>query len=744
MKFNLLLILSILIFSADLRAQSDYCTKVYLNDSTEVSLYTESMFRLRVSKLDKEKFAPKYEIPFLIGKIENWSPVNYKTETGKSVTKIITSKIVITYFQKSGEWKVNEKNRGRQVYPSDEPVYGMFKNGCSVFDNAGFFNQKNQNSRFTHWFYDKDKKTYTDIFIEEDLIFDQYFIFGPGYKEIFEQFNELVGPEPLLPIKAYGFFQTQHLACEGNQEKLLKVADEFRKRGIPCDNLIIDFEWGDGCDGEKEIKWGSSMKWNKNYSSPLKPEEFIDSLHNMNYNVMLIHHNAPNFKSRKWQGWTETVYDEKKWFENYLNELNIGIDGTWQDTRRNDVTDGLIWKTTQQNFGAKKRVLFMGCRRMQMINPWDDSYTVEPYNNMIGSRRYPFDWTGDCSYSWAELAWQINAITNQHGSMKGVNYISSDGIGADWKIQARWQQFSTFTTIARSHNPKPWSGNINIKDFVAKIQIKGRDTLNLVPKKPKTVKTETAEKSIKKYLNLRYQLLPYIYTYVRVNYDTGFPVCRPMMLAFENDYRCRMNQWPYQFMFGEELLVAPVYGDFKTMEIYLPKGENWIDYESGEIYKGGGILRYDVSDVNHLPLFVKEGSIVPMEKKKEWITEGEVPEEIILNIYAGKDCSFKLYDDDRGSVNYQKNEYAFTEFSFSNEIENSEITIGKMEGDFVGKPKERSYQICVKNLKYKPHNVSADKIPNEKMVWEFNENRKELKIVIPKIAVDKVYKIKIK
>lgn len=743
MKFSFLLIFSIILLSAQLTAQNEYCTKIYLNDSTEVSLYTEFMFRLRVSKLDQEKFSVKYEIPFLIGKTDNWESVNYEIEKKESITKISTSKIVLIYHQDKGIWKVNEKISNRQIYPSDEPVYGMFKNGCAVFDNAGFFNQKNQNSRYSHWFYDKKKKTYTDVFLEEDLIYDQYFIFGPGYEEIFKQFNELVGPEPMLPVKAYGFFQTQHLACEGTQEKLLEVANEFRKRKIPCDNLIIDFEWGDGCDGDKEIKWGSSMKWNKNYTFPLKPEEFIDSLDRLNYNVMLIHHNAPDFKNRKWQGWTETVYDETQWFENYLNELNIGIEGTWQDTRRNDITDGLIWIRTQNHLGDKKRVLFMGCRRMQMVNPWDDSYTVEPYNNMIGSRRYPFDWTGDCSYSWAELAWQINAITNQHGSMKGVNYISSDGIGADWKIQARWLQFSAFTAIARSHNPKPWSGNINIKDFVAKIQIKGRDTLKVTSETDKSEKTETAEKSIKKYLNLRYQLLPYIYTYARVNYDVGFPICRPMLLAFESDYKCSMNQWPYQYMFGEELLVAPVYGDFKTMEIYLPKGENWIDYHSGELYTGGGILRYNVTEINKLPIFVKEGSIIPMESKQEWITEGKIPEEIILNIYAGKDCDFKLYDDDRESVGYQEEKFAFTKLSFREKENHNELTIGKMNGDFKGKPRVRSYQINVKKLKRKPENVFVKGKSDKNLTWKFDEDKKELRINISKLSTKQNCKIEI-
>lgn len=736
------------LFNLLINAQENYCTKVIINDSTEVSLYTASMIRVRISKLPGEKFPSKYEIPFLIGKTDNWKKVKYKIEETVSYKDITTSKIIFRFNKLNGNWKIFNKDNNNQIHPSDEPNYGMFKNGYSLFDNASFFNEKNQNSRYSHWFYHKETKSYTDVFLEEDLIRDQYFIYGPDYEEIFKQFNELVGREPLLPIKAYGFYQTQHLACEGTQEKLLKVANKFRERNIPCDNLIIDFEWGDGCEKNKEIVWGSSMKWNKNYSVPLSPKQFIDSLHNLNYDVMLIHHNAPNYKSRKWQGWTETVFDEKEWFANYFNELNLGINGTWQDTRRNDITDGLIWNKTQSFLGEDNRVLFMGCRRMQMINPWDDSFTVKPYNNLIGSRRYPFDWTGDCSYSWAELAWQINAITNEHGSMKGINYISSDGIGANWKIQARWLQFSAFTAIARSHNPKPWQGNVNIKDFVNKIQIRGRDTLSIKSSNLTLDSKENAEESIKKYLNLRYKLLPYIYTYARINYDTGFPICRPMMLAFQEDFRCAMNQWPYQFMFGEEFLVAPVYGDFNTMEIYLPKDENWIDYWSGEVFKGGGILRYDVSDVNKLPLFVKEGSIIPMENEKEWITKGEIPNTIFLNIYAGKDCEFLLYDDDRKSINYQDEEYGFTKIEIKKEREKSEIIINKMVGEFDNKPQSRDYRFSIMNLKFIPSELILQS--NERDIkispreWKFNGIKKELVFTIEGKSTNEVHKITIK
>ena len=115
-------------------------------------------------------------------------------------------------------------------------------------------------------------------------------------------------------------------------------------------------------------------------------------------------------------------------------------------------------------------------------------------------------------------------------------------------------------------------------------------------------KSRTAENSIRKYLKLRYRLLPYIYSLAYDHYLTGMPMARPMDLAFPTDAGCREDHWPYQYMFGESLLVAPVYADLNSMEIYLPKGSEWIDYWNHRVYPGGSLIDYDTSDPEKLPL----------------------------------------------------------------------------------------------------------------------------------------------
>ncbi|AYB31913.1 DUF5110 domain-containing protein [Chryseolinea soli] len=672
-----------------------YSTKVVFQDSLEVSLYSPTMFRVRISHLQGEKFPKQYDIPFAIGKTTPWKEVAYTKSEDRNTVSIKTDKIILRIAKRGLSWTVWSGDGKKKIYPSDGPTYGMFKDGYTFFDNASALNEANKNSRFAHWFYSQITQRYTDVYLAEDVLEDLYFIFGPSYEAIYAQYNTLVGPEPLLPRKGYGFFQTQHLACDGTQQQLLDVARQFRDKNIPIDNLIIDFEWGDGCDGQKETVWGKSLNWSPNYTTPFTPEEMIRKLKDLHIDVMLIHHSAPDFKNRKHQGWTETVYDEAVWNNAYKQKLDMGIAGTWQDTRINDITDSYIWNLTEQ-YQPGKRVMFLGCRKTVALNPWDFRYSVAPTENMIGARRYPFHWTEDASSSWNELRFQLKATNNTFGPLSGYTYLSSDGVAASWRAQARWNQFTALSAVARSHNPKPWSGDIDVLDFTNKIRITGRDTITGV-KKIEETQTQTAETSIRKYLQLRYRLLPYIYSYAHITYQTGMPIVRPMLLAFPDDYICSSDAWPYQYMLGNELLVAPVYGDFKTMEIYLPQGHDWIDYNTREIFRNGGIITYNVEDINTLPLFIRSGAIIPTRQATEWI-DPSVPDQLAFEIFPVDTLSsFMLYEDDGVSTKYQQGEVGKTMITCERNKTDKRITvkIGALQGHYTGSSAERSYSITL-------------------------------------------------
>lgn len=703
----------------------EYCTRVSVFENTEVCLFSEGMFRVRTSSLQGEKFPDKYMIPFVVGKLENWPSVSYQLKDTEEGLIIDTAKISIRFNANDKSWSVWSNEGKGKIHPSDGVVRGIFKNGYSLFDSASAFNEINNNSRYAHYFYNPETRNYTDVYLESDEIFDQYFVYGPDYKTLFKQVNELIGPEPLLPKKAYGFFQTQHLACAGTQGKLMEVAKMLRERDIPADTLIFDFEWGDGCVDGQEITWGSKLDWANEYSTPLSPRDMLKELKDMNYDVMVIRHNAPNFANRHNQGWTETIVDEDAWWDAFDARMDEGVRGAWQDTRQNDLTDSVIWSAMQNRFKGKNRVLFMGARKMQSVNPWDFRLSTVPVNQVMGSRRYPFDWTGDPSFSWNEFKWQIHAITNTHGSMKGINYISSDTVGANWKIQARWNQFTDFTTISRSHHRKPWQGNFDTKNFENKIKIDGRENI-IIDEEPSVTEegSENAEESIRKHRKIRYKILPYIYSYSIENYLTGMPVARPMLLAYPDDYFNNADNWPYQYMFGEELLVAPVYGDFNSMEIYLPQGIDWIDYWNHDIYKEGGLITYDTSDINKLPLFIKAGAIIPNRQEMNWI-DTAVVDQIIFDIYPTTSSSFDFYEDDNITIDYQDGAIAKTTIKVTkHENNNIHINLAPISGSFDGMPVEREYGFSVNLLKKAPKEVVVNNVSESG--WDYDATKGNL------------------
>jgi len=686
----------------------DYCTKVRLYDDVEISLYSSTMFRFRVSGLEGDKFPEEYEIPFVVGKLESWPQVPYTQWEDEEYSYVETSDIRIRVTHNDHSWEIFTPGGAQQIHPSGGPIYGMFRDGYTVFDSASAFGERNLNSRYAHWFYNAETGRYVDTYLAEDLILDTYFIYGPEYGNLFSQFNELVGPEPLLPKKAYGFFQTQHRLCEGTQEELMTLALVFRERGIPCDYFIVDIEWGDGCDGDEQVKLGSRMDWSLNYIHPMSPEGMITRLKRMHFDMMLIHHSAPDFPHRTGQGWTESVWDEATWWSKLEEGLDNGVQGTWQDTRRNDVTDSVIWKGLQDYFGPEQRVLFMGCRCMQKSHPWPTPPNTIPINQIIGARRYPFDWTGDCGLTWDELKWQIRAITNTHGSMKGVTYVTNDSMTYDWKIQARWNQFIDFNTVSRSHDLKPWGilgkGGEAGEPEVATAEDKAAVATAV---QGETSGHPTAEESIRKHRKLRYRLLPYIYSHAFINYQTGIPICRPMLLAFPEDENCNADQWPYQYMFGESILVAPVYADVVTMEIYLPAGTDWIDYWNEEVYTGGEVIQYDTSDIEKLPMFVRSGAIIPMRDDCNWIDPTLPDDPFSLDIYPSKASSFTLYEDDGVSTYYQGGAYSLTQIACRKEGEaNVRLSIGRAKGEYAGMLQQRSYILNVHHYETEPNRVT--------------------------------------
>jgi alpha-glucosidase (family GH31 glycosyl hydrolase) len=225
---------------------------------------------------------------------------------------------------------------------------------------------------------------------------------------------------------------------------------------------------------------------------------------------------------------------------------------------------------------------------------------------------------------------------------------------------------------------------------------------------------ETPESSIRIHRKLRYSLIPYIYSTAFVNYLTGFPISRPLMLAFPNDLHCNRDQWPLQYMFGENLLVVPVYADFNSMEIYLPEGSKWIDNWDKTVYKGGQVIDYNTSDINKLPLFIRSGAIIPMRREQNWLDTGEIWDPLTLDVYPDTSSTFVLYEDDKRTTYYQNGEFSKTSLSCLQDSSKTEIRIEEASGDYKGKPVNRKIVLQVNLVDRVPAQVYSNACKMEK------------------------------
>ena len=299
-----------------------------------------------------------------------------------------------------------------------------------------------------------------------------------------------------------------------------------------------------------------------------------------------------------------------------------------------------------------------------------------------GSHRYGGFFTGDLIPYWSTL--DLLVPFNVRSSNMLVDYAINLSSGVfqetvDPELYQRWVEFSAFSPVFWWHGlwglRFPWEY--------------GAGSLE----------------TTRKFLQLRYRLLPYMYTYTRLAHDTALPLVRGTYL----DYPSQEGSYTYQhqYLFGQELLVAPVtepgYGEPVLKDVYLPAGDRWVDFFTGKIYQGGQVIPYECP-LDRMPIFVRAGSILPMAPDMDYSDQRPV-DPLIVDVYAGKPASFRLYEDDGTSLDYRRGSYAWTPLVFTAEAGGGQrIEIGPSEGKYNGQAKSRRYEVRVHGL-LKPQSV---------------------------------------
>ena len=587
------------------------------------------------------------------------------------------------------------------------------------------------------------EKNQLSIWSEMSPDMDYYFIAGKNMDEVISGYRTLTGKAPVYPKWVLGFWQSRerYQSSKDIEENMKK----FRDLKIPVDNIVQDWNYW------KLDSWGSHEFESARYPNP---QAMLDSVHALHGRFMIsvwpkfydtvknykeldakgwMYHQAIKDDIHDWLGFRGSFYDAydagaRKMFwrqmdENLYTKYKFGIDAWWMDASEPNVRDCTpMWYrkalsgptalgTSTEYFNAYSIVnadaIYNGQRS---VNPNQRVFLLTR-SGFAGEQRYSTaTWSGDIATRWEDMRAQMTAGLNY--SMAGLPFWGMDQGGfcvenryvaaqqefdktgkenadlKEWReLQARWNQFGCFVPLYRAHGQWPL-----------------REVWNIAPA------DHPAYKTIVAYDKLRYRLMPYLYSMAGMVHLKDYTMMRGLVMDFNGDEKVLdiKDQW----MFGSALMACPV-GEYQkySREVYLPKQKGWYDFYTGAYHAGGQTIVAD-APYDKIPVFIPEGAILPIGPEMQWSDEKK-PELIDLYVYAGKDGSYTLYEDEGTNYNYEKGKYAVIDFKYDDA--RKQVTIGARKGSFDGMLQKRRFNIILVDQK-KLQGVNLAKSPKGKVV----------------------------
>lgn len=526
---------------------------------------------------------------------------------------------------------------------------------------------------------------------------------------------------------------------------MLSTLAEFRKRRIPIDNIVIDWQhW-------EEDAWGSHEFDRKRFPDP---KGMVDSIHAMNGRVMIsvwpkFYITTEHFKEfdkngwmyqgairdsiRDWvgPGYLGSFYDAydpdaRKLFWEQMNDhyMPLGFDAWWMDASEPNIRDCTDieyrkYLSTPTALGPSAKY-FNAYALMNAEAIYNGQRGVEPDKRVFlltrsgfsGLQRYSTaTWSGDIATRWEDMEAQISAGLNF--SVSGIPYWTMD-IGGfcvedryvaaqreynftgnenadlkEWReLNTRWYQFGAFTPLFRAHGQWPF-----------------REVFNIAPE------SHQAYKAITAYTKLRYNLMPYIYSLAGMTYFNDYTIMRPMVMDFTDDKAT--FDIKDQYMFGPALLVAPVYKyGARSRSVYFPEGSKWYDFYSGKMIEGGRDITVD-APYERIPLYVRAGSIIPAGGDIMSTAE-ESGEPTTIVVYGGNDGDFTLYEDEGTNYGYERGEFSKIRFRYDDDA--STLTIESREGQYPGMKADRLFNV----VKVDGKHATANAIKAKGLLVKYN------------------------
>jgi alpha-D-xyloside xylohydrolase len=583
------------------------------------------------------------------------------------------------------------------------------------------------------------------LFSEMGDQIDYFFIHGKNLDNVISGYRFVTGKAPVMPKWAMGYWQSRERYK--SQTELTDVVKEYRRRGIPLDNIVLDWSYW-------PVKSWGSHEFDPRYFPD--PAGMVDEVHRLNAKIMIsvwpkfyiTTDHYKEFDSRGWmyrqavkdsirdwigKGYIGSFYDAynkdaRKLFWEQMREhlYTKGFDAWWMDASEPDILSNasieyrkLLSTPTALGPSAK---YFNAYALMNAMAIYEGQRSTDPNKRVflltrsgfLGLQRYSTaTWSGDIGTRWEDMKAQISAGLNF--SISGIPYWTMD-IGGfcvenryagakegsedleEWReLNSRWYQFGSFCPLFRSHGQFPY-----------------REVYNISPE------SHPAYKSMVYYDKLRYRLMPYIYSMAGMTWLDDYTIMRPLVMDFSNDKN--LINIGDQYMFGPSLMVAPVYKyKARSRSVVFPAACGWYDFYSGRFIQGGQKTTID-APYERLPLFVREGTILPIGPEMQYTTE-KPTDPLSLYVYSGKDCNFTIYEDEGINYNYERGYYSTIRLSYNESKRN--LTIGERKGSFDGMLKSRTFNVIYIN---KENPSGFDKVATVVKSVVFNGSQIEIQL----------------
>lgn len=608
--------------------------------------------------------------------------------------------------------------RGKRFTMWGSDTYAFAKDQDPLYRNIPFYLGLNNGISYG-LFFDNTFRSYFDFCHEEtnQVSFwadggelNYYYIHGPHMMDVVKRYSTITGTHPMPPMWALGYHQCRWSYFP--EKKVTDIARTFREKSIPCDAIYLDIDYMDGY---------RCFTWNKKYFPD--PKRMIRELHADGFQTVVIidpgikvdenyfvykEGKEHNYFCRRsddyfmeghvWPGRCQfpdfTNPEVRTWWGGLFKEsVDIGVAGIWNDmnepavfglgTFPNDVRhnyDGTrgSHRKAHNVYGMQMvRATYEGLKKLQ-VNKRPFTITRSGY---AGVQRYSSVWTGDNVASWEHL--RLANTMCQRLSISGISFCGSD-IGGftgepDGELFTRWIQLGVFSPLMRAHSAgdtperEPWSFGKKYEDIC------------------------------RTYIELRYKLLPYIYSAFWEHHRYGFPILRPLIMHEQG--RAENHFLQDEFTLGDKILVFPVFEPgCESVEVYLPEGD-WYSYHTCELLKGGHTHTVQ-TPLEILPMFIKAGSVIPEYPVMQYTNQFELEEQQLNVYYSSYEVNSFMYEDHGDNYAYEQHIYLEKKFNVTG-TDNLMQVQQVVEG--LHTPRYEHYRIKICGLPFTPSKIVIDR-----------------------------------